>query len=57
MERFTPLNTPSDTVCRIYAYKEGYFQVLVFYRLFYKRNRKHDTHAHAHVHAHAHARE
>ena len=37
---YTPSHTPSWTVWRMYALiKKGYFLVLIFYVLFYKRNR------------------
>ena len=42
---YTPSHTPSRTVWRIHGFgKEGYFHVLLFYGLFYKRNRKHFFH-------------
>ena len=45
MERFTPLYAIAyailDSMENLRFDKEGYFHVLVFYGLFYERNRKH----------------
>ena len=45
MERFTPLYAIAyditNSMENLRFDKEGYFHVLVFYELFYKRNRKH----------------
>ena len=45
MEMFTPLYAISYAIMNsmenLHFDKEGYFHVLVFYGLFYKRNRKH----------------
>ena len=45
MERFTPLYAIAYAITKsmenLRFDKEGYFHVLVFYGLFYKRNRKH----------------
>ena len=41
MERFTPLYAILNGMENLHFDKEGYFHVLVFYGLFYERNRKH----------------
>ena len=45
VERFTPLYAIAyailNSIENLRSDKEGYFYVLVFYRLFIKRNRKH----------------
>ena len=40
MERFTPLYAVTNSMENLRFDKEGYFHVLVFYGLFYKRNFK-----------------